>query len=365
LSLVSCKSKLAKTNGLSLKNPNVILITSDQQRKGSIGAYGNTLINTPALNSLADDGIVFERAYTPHPTCTPARASILTGQYGSTHGAYSIGTALPYDSHKVTDVLVENGYETYAVGKMHFRQVSTKGEFESVPNILDENFWRNFDGPHFGFQHVRMLNRHSSEQLSCREHYGVWLKDKGLTETDLKKYFNNQTGTWNLPLEYHPSVFVSEKANMFIDDHHKNRNNKPFFMWISFQDPHPPHVVPAPYDKLVSPEQVRSHVVIENRPIQKGFYQKMIVSDRYKLVYYYKQTYGELYDMTKDPDQYENLWDKEEFTSEKYKLLYKLYLEYSPEGITDTGEIKIEELIKKLDEQIDNEGEVQERTSFS
>jgi uncharacterized sulfatase len=516
---------------------NVILITSDQQQKGSIGVYGNSLINTQALDNLANDGIVFERAYTPHPTCTPARSSILTGQYASTHGAYTIGTALSYKSPKVTEVLTRHDYETYFVGKMHFRQVSAKGEFESVPHILDENFWRNFDGPYFGFQHVRMLNRHTSEELSCREHYGIWLKDKGLTESDLKKYFNNQTGTWNLPLEYHPSRFVSEKATMFIDEHCEKRKDKPFFMWVSFQDPHPPHVVPAPYDTLVSAdqivikalrkdefdnkppvyqelyekgskglnffdnigvpcaspvkpelysrqrasmaiyygmiklmddeiakiieklknkglydntiiifttdhgeyggnhgfeskgfpayeevynvpfilknvnsvsrgkrsnalistldiapsvvdliglkipgfmegvsqkevfsgrkEQLRPNIVIENRAVQKGFYQKMIVTEQYKLVYYYKQTYGEFYDLRNDPDQYENLWDKTEFKNEKTKLLYQLYLEHSSKKLIDLSKLNVNEVIKLLDKQIDQEGKVQERTSFS
>ena len=87
--------------------PNIILITSDQQRKGALEVYGNKLMKTPALNTLAADGIIFARAYIAHPTCTPSRASILTGQYASRHGAYTIGTALPEDALKLIDILIK------------------------------------------------------------------------------------------------------------------------------------------------------------------------------------------------------------------------------------------------------------------
>ena len=154
ISFTSCNSSTAEKKGTVRERPNVILITSDQQRKGALEVYGNDLMSTVNLSSLAEDGIVFDRAYTPHTTCTPSRCSILTGQYASTHGAYTIGTALPQDALKLTDILTANGYETYAVGKMHFTPVSTEGEFESPPNILNEEFWKNFDGPFFGFQHT-------------------------------------------------------------------------------------------------------------------------------------------------------------------------------------------------------------------
>ena len=56
---------------------NVILFLTDQQRKDSIGAYGNSLIRTPNLDRLAAEGVRFERAYCQNPFCCPSRASIL------------------------------------------------------------------------------------------------------------------------------------------------------------------------------------------------------------------------------------------------------------------------------------------------
>jgi len=520
------------------KMPNIILITSDQQRKGALGVYGNELIQTDHLDALAAEGMVFDRAYIPHTTCTPSRASILTGQYASTHGAYTIGTALPKDALKVTDVLVEHGYETYAVGKMHFTPVSTEGEFESTPNILDENFWEQFDGPYFGFQHARMLNRHTTEPLSCREHYGLWLKEKGLSEEDLERYFDYQfIGKWELPRELHPSVFVSEKSCAFLKEHQEQRKEKPFFMWVSFQDPHNPHVVPSPYDTLVDPRKVeykkyrpgefddmppiyqelydlgsgkihfsdgigvpcanparpdreetwrksiaihhgmvqlmdeeigkviaflkandlydntiiifttdhgdyignhgfkgkgfpsyeevynipflvknaqqvnqgkrcsallntvdisptildmagievpsgmegisqktvlegsvdgiRTALIIENRAVEQGFYQKMIIRSNYKAVYYYGQSYGELFDLSKDPDQYQNLWDDPAYGELKREMLYQLYEKRVTEEPAQGFSFTVPQLLQMLDKQIDQEGPVQKRTSFS
>jgi arylsulfatase A-like enzyme len=520
------------------KKPNVIIITSDQQLKGTFAAYGSHLIKAASLKTLADDGIVFDRAYTPHPTCTPARSSILTGQYASVHGAYTIGTALPPNALKLTDILVDHGYETYGIGKMHFTPVSTEGGFESYPNIMDEDFWRNFDGPYYGFQHTQLLNRHTTERFSCREHYGLWLKENGLTENDLARYFDDQfIGRWELPRRLHPSVFVSEKTCGFIKDHVKLRKEKPFFMWVSFQDPHNPHVAPAPYDTLVDPKETKykkyvdgeldnkppiyrelyekgpgrihfndglgvpcagparpdkedvwrrsiaihhgmvqlmdeeigriigclkanglyddtiiiftadhgdylgSHgfigkgfpafeevfnvpfilkntkqqqggrrskalvstldiaptildmtgiavpsrmqglsqknvltgadagrrkaLLIENRAVERGFYQKMIVTDRHKAVYYYGQTYGELYDLSNDPDQYRNLWDNGESAALKRDILCQLYEKNVAGERKQPNTSSVPEILKWLDRQVDEESPVQKRTSFS
>ena len=74
---------------------NVLLITTDQQRADSIGAYGNPVCQTPNLDRLAAAGTRFDSCRTQHPFCQPARATILTGQYPSTHGVVFNGFDLP------------------------------------------------------------------------------------------------------------------------------------------------------------------------------------------------------------------------------------------------------------------------------
>lgn len=62
-----------------MKPMHVLLITSDQHRWDALGV-NNPVLKMPALDRWAREEIVFDRAYTPNPTCTPARVSVLTGQ---------------------------------------------------------------------------------------------------------------------------------------------------------------------------------------------------------------------------------------------------------------------------------------------
>ena len=64
--------------------PNILWICSDQQRFDSLGCYGNPFVETPNLDRLAQEGILFEHAYSQSPVCTPSRASFLTGRYPRT-----------------------------------------------------------------------------------------------------------------------------------------------------------------------------------------------------------------------------------------------------------------------------------------
>ena len=92
------------------KRPNILLITSDQQHFNTIGAF-NKEIFTPNLDRLVKEGTTFDRAYCPNPTCTPTRASIITGKYPSQHGAWTLGTKLSETENTIGNVLRENGYK--------------------------------------------------------------------------------------------------------------------------------------------------------------------------------------------------------------------------------------------------------------
>jgi len=74
-------------------HPNILLITSDQQHFGTLHAI-NDRNHTPALDRLCSEGTRFDRAYCVNPTCTPTRASIITGMDPFQHGAWSLGTKL-------------------------------------------------------------------------------------------------------------------------------------------------------------------------------------------------------------------------------------------------------------------------------
>src|SRR5690348_18484979 len=125
-----------------MQRPNILLITSDQQHWNTLGTI-NPEISTPNLDRLASEGTQFSRSYCPNPTCTPTRASIITGKYPSQHGAWSLGTKLFEDEHTVGEEFQSAGYRTALVGKAHFQPLRTSDKYvslESYPIMQDLNF---------------------------------------------------------------------------------------------------------------------------------------------------------------------------------------------------------------------------------
>ncbi|MBL4869281.1 MAG: sulfatase-like hydrolase/transferase [Pseudomonadales bacterium] len=243
---------------MSKKPLNFIIITSDQQRWDCLGKL-NSLVPTPNLDKLADDGILFTDAYCPSPTCTPSRASLLTSQLPSRHGAYNIGTSLDIDTKGIAHQFNENGYATSLIGKAHFQQChGCPDSLESEPKVHNWDFFQNWNGPYYGFEHVELCIGHTNEKKSGGMHFGLWLKEQGI---DLEKYFNYGQfdaffghGKWDLPEEFHNSKWIADKSIEFIDK--QIEADKSFLLWSSFQDPHAPCWVSSPWDTIVNPDDI-------------------------------------------------------------------------------------------------------------
>ena len=107
-----------------MDHPNILLITSDQQHWDTIG-LDDPQIATPNLDRLAREGLLCERAYCANPTCSPARASIVTGLYPAWHGCWTIGVKLPEDVPTVGELLQQAGYSTTLIGKAHFQPLAS------------------------------------------------------------------------------------------------------------------------------------------------------------------------------------------------------------------------------------------------
>ena len=228
---------------------NILLITSDQQRPDAMGCV-NPSIRTPHLDRLASEGIVFDRAYTVNPVCTPSRCSMLTGQYPSRHGCFHVGTNLPDDyGPTVAHQLADAGYFTALLGKAHFQACKDPASFESAPHVHDLDFFRNWSGPYFGFEHAKLVIGHTSEPHAGGMNYGAWLADQGI---DLKRYFDihdyDHFGSWSLPEERHGSKWVADESILAMD--RAIDAKQPFFVWASFQDPHNPYVTPEPWASM-------------------------------------------------------------------------------------------------------------------
>lgn len=264
------------------KRPNILFITTDQQHWNTIG-YINPEVKTPNLDRLTKQGVAFHRAYTANPTCTPARASWITGLYPSQHGAYSLGTKLMEDVPTLGDIFQKNGYRTALVGKGHFQPTASTEKYPSIeayPLLQNLDFWRKFHGPFYGFQHVELARNHTDEFL-IGQHYALWLIEKGISTWrdyflpaperlrqdanplaySKRRRLEQGDGKWDIPEEFHYNTWIAERTNALMDGY--ARKNEPFFLWASFLDPHPQYMVPEPYASMYSPDEV---TVPEYRP---------------------------------------------------------------------------------------------------
>ena len=244
-----------------MKKPNILLITSDQQHWNTLGAF-NHEISTPNLDKLAKEGTTFTRAYCPNPTCTPARASIITGMYPSQHGAWTLGTKLLEDVHTIGEDFQQAGYRTALIGKAHFQPLASTEEYsslESYPILQDLDYWKQFDEPFYGFQHAELARNHTNE-AHVGQHYALWMEEKGCT--NWRDYFLPPTGTmnrsilhkWPIPEQYHYNTWIAERTNAMLEQYQENEEN--FFLWASFFDPHPDYLVPEPWDTMYDPNNL-------------------------------------------------------------------------------------------------------------
>ena len=106
------------------KQPNVLIITTDQQTVSALSAYGNKWLKTPHMDSIAASGVFFTKSYCPYPVCSPSRASLLTGrpahEIGVNANSFPIDSAVP----NLGQHFREAGYATAFAGKWHLPEVA-------------------------------------------------------------------------------------------------------------------------------------------------------------------------------------------------------------------------------------------------
>lgn len=240
---------------------NILLITSDQHNYMSMG-YNNPEVKTPNLDRLGASGMIFDRAYCPNPTCTPSRSSIITGQYPSQHGAWSLGTKLPEETHTVGDDFDAAGYKTALIGKGHFAPIEQTDEFPSLEcreTLEDLDFWRSFEGPFYGFREFDLNRDHGNGNAG--QQYALWLEER---LPNWRDYFGPGSAdgfVWNLPEEFHYDAWITECAQEKLETYAENDDN--FFLWVSHPDPHGPNVAPERWATMYDPKDVTVPTVTE------------------------------------------------------------------------------------------------------
>jgi len=133
------------------ERPNIIFILTDDQQYGIMGCDGNTIVQTPNIDNLADEGMMFTNAHITSAICTPSRISILLSQYERKHGVnFNSGTSVSDEAWEQSYPMVMRnaGYYTGWIGKNH----APIGEGGYTSGLMEKSFdyWYAGHG-HLGF----------------------------------------------------------------------------------------------------------------------------------------------------------------------------------------------------------------------
>lgn len=189
-----------------MKKPNIIFYFSDQQRADSAGCYGQKLPVTPNLDALAEEGTLFENAFTCQPVCGPMRACLQSGVYASQIGCYRNDIALPTDCKTIAHYVKEAGYDTAYIGKWHLAS-DKEHNLKTKPTPAERrggyDYWR------------------ASDILEFTSHgYNGYVFDENCNRLDFKGY-------------------RADRINDYAIEYIKNvKHEKPFFMFVSQLEPH-------------------------------------------------------------------------------------------------------------------------------
>lgn len=199
---------------MAQEKPNIIFILADDLGYKDLGCYGNPFNETPVLDRLAKEGMLFTEAYA-HPACSPSRAALMTGKHPA---RLQITTALgldrsdpnsPVDPPRVAEylpnseitlaeVLKRNGYSTGMVGKWHLGNDKDTSPFAQ------------------GFDYDRVIGKNGLDYYN----YEISSKGKTVFEDDGSVYLTDK---------------LTEYAVEFI---HSQQKGKPFFLYLAYSAPH-------------------------------------------------------------------------------------------------------------------------------
>ncbi|WBU89831.1 sulfatase-like hydrolase/transferase [Cellulophaga omnivescoria] len=195
------------------KQPNIIVVLTDDQGWADVGFNGATDIPTPNLDRIASEGVIFSNGYVSHPYCSPSRAGLLTGRYQARFGHdcnmpyngendATIGT--PLSEKLISEALKEQGYRTSAIGKWHI------GDHPNLhPPAQGFDHWFGFPGGSMNY----------------------W----GTAKNKIQTIYRNTKPVAEEELTYLTDDFTNEAINFIT-----KKNKKPFFIYLAYNAPHAP-----------------------------------------------------------------------------------------------------------------------------
>jgi arylsulfatase len=205
--------------------PDILLIMPDQMRGDCLSIAGHPVLRTPTLDNLAQQGVLFRRAYTPVPSCIPARFALLTGLSPQTSGVvgYKEKTV---NSPTLPECLSLAGYKTVLVGR-YMHQNEESGSLGYETRILGSTYVADDDYDTF-------LRQAAPASGGIRN----LVEEQGLT------YNFWQAKPWPLEDDLHPTEWVVREARRIVE---QTDGGTRLFLTASFYAPHPPLFPPAEY----------------------------------------------------------------------------------------------------------------------
>ena len=221
-----------------MKQPNVVTIMVDQLKATALNLYGNTFCDTPNLQRLADEGVLFQHAFTPHPLCVPARISLWTSQYSHTHGSRRNETLMPDEATHAFQLWKAAGYHTGLIGKNHC--FHTQADME----LFDT--WCEIE--HYGIPAQAATKGMSwvASEDSIYEAHAVRRNMPKLSPRIL-------CAATDFPEEAYSTSVVCRQAVHFFEEHQEDA----FALWVSLPDPHDPYEAPEKYVSMFPQERIR------------------------------------------------------------------------------------------------------------
>ncbi|MEO0391210.1 MAG: sulfatase-like hydrolase/transferase [Pseudomonadota bacterium] len=272
------------------KRPNFLFIITDQHRADHLGCYGNPVVRTPNIDRIAAGGTRWDRFYVANPICMPNRASIMTGRMCSVHGARHNGIPLSKDHTTFVELLRDAGYSTGLIGKSHlqsFTGLPATNQFEAkegltTPSAHLRDAYKNnrhtpeydleiapkwdtplaarLDGDFYGFDHVEVAADHGD---GASGDYLLWARTQTpdfdtLTGPDNALPDNriNAPQAWRtaVPEELYSTSWIADRSEAWLADHAEQ--DAPFFLQMSFPDPHHPFTPPGRYWDMYDPADI-------------------------------------------------------------------------------------------------------------
>jgi arylsulfatase A-like enzyme len=275
-----------------MTRPNFLFIITDQHRADYLGCAGHPVLKTPHIDSIAARGTFFERFYVATPVCMPNRSTLMTGRMPSVHGVRNNGSPLSLFSNTFVDALRATGYATALVGKSHLQNFGPHPPIlkRPPPRPGDQRLDASFaearkpiagDGPYdqehpkrweaghdfamqlpfYGFDHVDLCTQHGDQ---VGGHYYTWLKSRRDDADALRDPRNQlphdcvcpQAIRTPIPEELYPTSYIADRTCEWLGRYAKGERSQPFFLMMSFPDPHHPFTPPGRYWSMYSPQDM-------------------------------------------------------------------------------------------------------------